>query len=566
MKRHQARHSFTVALLLLLITPGNSSPLAAEIAPPEEQPAPVEKAEKDKKAGGQRSGAAPQRIHPDVVKRLRPDSPENLMSSADPRPFVMITLRDAAPPDASPKQKREFAAKAQDDLLKKLAPGEFEVKHRFGSEPRAIGYVTASALDKLAHDDQVITVAMSRIQPGIFAALQASPEGEAMVGVMLRRDQLPENREERVAWIGKEQDRVLRRLHPGEFRLASKFKYIASFYGHIKLGGVEKLAIDNDVSQVYLDTMESEESDDSSAIDPPESSTRTAMLYESVAFLNADQVHDLTSAGTSAGDTILISPADRYMLASYAPIEPPSSQDPKKPQTDQKTAKRPGPTKDPIHPDVRSKLEKSNDGRVYVLVTLKPMPREGLTKEQRKAMAEERQDQLLAKLAEGKFTVDHRFETEPRMIGHINAGGLAKLAKQPDAPAVQLSKFEPGVIPALNNSPDGKVFVMILLTTLPTDDRPLADVKAMIQQHQEKVLDRLTQEDFEIAHRLSVTEVLMGYLKSSGIPKVATDPRIRGVVLNKWYKGPQTTPPAYSRVSAATVDVLTNGSFTFMVE
>ena len=214
------------------------------------------------------------------------------------------------------------------------------------------------------------------------------------------------------------------------------------------------------------------------------------------------------------------------------------------PQDKPKTETRPAAKHDKIHPDVLSKLEKSEDGKVYVLVTLKPLPKEGLSKEQRKAMAKEKQNKLLAKLAEGDFTADYRFEIEPRIIGLVNETGLAKIAEDPQVVAVESSRIGPGVIRALGQAADGKVFVMILLTTLPgTDDRPLDDVKAMIQQHQEKVLDSLTQEDFEIAHRLSVTEVLMGYLKPSGIPKMATDPTIRGVVLNKWYKGPQTTPP-----------------------
>ena len=60
------------------------------------------------------------------------------------------------------------------------------------------------------------------------------------------------------------------------------------------------------------------------------------------------------------------------------------------PQDKRNMEKRPGATQERIHPDVRSRLDESEDGRVYVLVTLKPLPKEGLTKERRKAMAKEK--------------------------------------------------------------------------------------------------------------------------------------------------------------------------------
>lgn len=223
---------------------------------------------------------------------------------------------------------------------------------------------------------------------------------------------------------------------------------------------------------------------------------------------------------------------------SEAKLSPGSSKT-YEPQDKQKRDTRPVATRDKVHPDVRSELDERS-GWAYVLVTLKPLPKDGLSNEQRKAMAKERQDKLLASLAEGDFKVDHRFETEPRMIGHVNARGLAKLAKQPDAPTVQLSKFEPGVIPAFNNSPDGEMYVIVTLHHPQKDGRPLrehglslVDYKRLIRQHSSKVMNRLTHQDFEINRQSKYIPSFTGLMKAGGIDILAVDPDVKVIYQNK---------------------------------
>ena len=155
-------------------------------------------------------------------------------------------------------------------------------------------------------------------------------------------------------------------------------------------------------------------------------------------------------------------------------------------------------------------------------------------------MAKGKQDELLASLAEGEFTVDHRFETEPRMIGHINAGGLAELSKQPDAPTVQLSNFNPGVIPALNKSPDGELSVIVTLHHPQKDGRPLrehglslVDYKKLIRQYSSKVIDRLTHEDFEINRQFGYIPSFSGLIKAGGIDILAVDPDVKVIFENE---------------------------------
>lgn len=199
------------------------------------------------------------------------------------------------------------------------------------------------------------------------------------------------------------------------------------------------------------------------------------------------------------------------------------------PQVDQKTQKRPGVTKDPIHPDVRSKLDESDDGRVYVLVTLKPLPKEGLTKEQRKAMAEDKQDKLLAKLGEGEFKVDHRFETEPRMIGHISAVGLTKVGKDTGVARVELSKIDPAVFPALAVTSNGRLRVIVTLQGMEPKKLTPEQRKPLVKEIQDRVLSHLTPTEFEVIVRLTLITLLAGNTTGRGLEELATDPEVKGV-------------------------------------
>lgn len=200
-------------------------------------------------------------------------------------------------------------------------------------------------------------------------------------------------------------------------------------------------------------------------------------------------------------------------------------------QDKQKAEKRPGATKDPIHPDVRSKLEKSENGKVYVLVTLKPLPKEGLTKEQRKDLAKDKQDKLLSSLAEGEFTVDHRFETEPRMIGHVNAKGLDKLGRDKGVATVEPSKIEPLVFPGLAKSETEKIIVLVPLRPVGRSVSTQQERKRVVKEIQQKVLARMGEGNFEVEYQYVLIAALTGRVNVDGLEKLAVDDDVVAVGL-----------------------------------
>ena len=95
-----------------------------------------------------------------------------------------------------------------------------------------------------------------------------------------------------------------------------------------------------------------------------------------------------------------------------------------------------------IEPDVYTKVQSSEDGRVHVIVNLTRVRQGAPASQQRKALVKQIQDRVLDKLAPGQFKIRWRFEISGGFSGHINAAGLAKLATDPDVVSVGV----PGVM------------------------------------------------------------------------------------------------------------------------
>ena len=78
------------------------------------------------------------------------------------------------------------------------------------------------------------------------------------------------------------------------------------------------------------------------------------------------------------------------------------------------------------------------EGRVRVLVALKPLPEGVQTRAVRRASLEARQSAVLARLAPDDFEVAHRYETLPAVAGTVSGPGLERLLADPDVARVDL--------------------------------------------------------------------------------------------------------------------------------
>lgn len=342
----------------------------------EQSSAPPKTQEPQDKPKTETRPAAPQdKIHPDVRSKLE--------KSDDGRVYVLVTLKPLPKEGLTKEQRKAMAKEKQDKLLAKLGEGEFTVDHRFGIEPRMIGYITVSGIDRLGNDATVVSVTSSKIEPPIFPALRVSETGTVavIVGIDKQPGRRAANAEQKKVINIQIQSRVLERLDSSDFTIRYKFDSTGGFSAEVRAGALETLATHPDVEGVGLNIEYA----------PSSGSAGSALLKQSVPFLRTGEGLGRTNPSRriarrlkdldvdSRHSDVSVAPAQGYLLAGYAPIEPPPGQDAKNPWADQKTGLRPGPTKDPIHQDVRGKLETSEDGRVYVVVTLKPLPKEGLT-------------------------------------------------------------------------------------------------------------------------------------------------------------------------------------------
>lgn len=178
-----------------------------------------------------------------------------------------------------------------------------------------------------------------------------------------------------------------------------------------------------------------------------------------------------------------------------------------------------------IAPDVYQRLEKSRDGRVYVMVTLKPLPREARSDEQRKAAARRSQDELVAKIAPGEFEVGYRHERDPILFGHVNAAGLATVAGHPNVESIQF-KIEAGVHQELETSTDGKALVYVALTRVPWKGRTLDHRMFSVKQIQDRVLRGLDEQEFTIKWRYDLFASVSGWGNGRALEKLALDPDV----------------------------------------
>ena len=99
-------------------------------------------------------------------------------------------------------------------------------------------------------------------------------------------------------------------------------------------------------------------------------------------------------------------------------------------------AQPPGQATAVIEKEVYAALEANPAGTTYVIVMLQPVstPRAPLPR-LREAVAQV-EDRVLANLADDEFTLVYRYKTFAALTGHVNAAGLAVLARDPDVVAV----------------------------------------------------------------------------------------------------------------------------------
>ncbi|HUU96117.1 MAG TPA: S8 family serine peptidase, partial [Phycisphaerae bacterium] len=96
-------------------------------------------------------------------------------------------------------------------------------------------------------------------------------------------------------------------------------------------------------------------------------------------------------------------------------------------------------TGDMVGSAVCAELERSPDGRAYVVVLLRPVGRLNPARlAEHQAAVREREGAVLGRLAPGVFTVVYQFENIAAMTGFVDAQGLAQLAADPDVVGVGL--------------------------------------------------------------------------------------------------------------------------------
>lgn len=190
-----------------------------------------------------------------------------------------------------------------------------------------------------------------------------------------------------------------------------------------------------------------------------------------------------------------------------------------------------------IHPDVYRRLEKSRDGRVYVMVTLKPLPKEAVSDEQRTAAAKKSQDELIAEMPPDIFEVGYRFERDPIVFGYAKTPGLEKLARNTNVQTVQY-KVEPEVHRRLKLSSDGFVFVLVVVNSqecdrlweaIPEtqDARPLLEqLERLAKRIQGEVLVDMSPREFRVFSKDTYEPDFWGWVSKDGLEKLAKHPKV----------------------------------------
>jgi len=99
-----------------------------------------------------------------------------------------------------------------------------------------------------------------------------------------------------------------------------------------------------------------------------------------------------------------------------------------------------------VDPDVYAELNRTSEGRVYVLVVLQPLQSRIATLEQRKAAVAAIQGQVLVTVLPQDFEVVYRYQTFPGLTGWASASGLAVLETHPDVIRVGLDETGEGFL------------------------------------------------------------------------------------------------------------------------
>lgn len=223
---------------------------------------------------------------------------------------------------------------------------------------------------------------------------------------------------------------------------------------------------------------------------------------------------------------LTISYGPRPSLGQSKPGRESGVQEQKQPNATPTKGKRPAKPK--IDPDVYRRLEKSRDGRVYVMVTLKPLQKEAVSDEQRKAATKKSQDELVARMGSDKFEVGYRLQGYPVLFGHVSATGLAALGQDKKVVSVKL-KVEAGVHQQLLNSPDGAAYIFVVLELAEREGRTFNQRRALVSEIQDRFLDRYDPEEFKVEWRYTLGAEFTGWASPRGLEELTRDPAVQSI-------------------------------------
>ena len=150
-------------------------------------------------------------------------------------------------------------------------------------------------------------------------------------------------------------------------------------------------------------------------------------------------------------------------------------------QSQATAAKGKPPAKLKIAPDVYQRLEQSRDGRVYVMVTLRPLPKEAASDAQRTLAAAKSQDELVTKMSLDDFEVGHRHESDPILFGHVNAAGLKELERDQNVESVQF-KVVAAVHRRLKEDPGEFVHVLVAVHLSDEETKEIDELERAVGQ------------------------------------------------------------------------------------
>ena len=230
-----------------------------------------------------------------------------------------------------------------------------------------------------------------------------------------------------------------------------------------------------------------------------------------------------------------------------------------------------------VHPDVYKALEKAEmprepwediqgyAGTVYVQVHLKHEPRGKPQSQENQAAIKQLQAKVLSTLTAAEFYTEYTFKRLPGILGRVNRAGLEKLRNNVDVVAIclddkpfaerpphvfkvdlpPLKPGDPSTQPAQGRfwKAGGKVevevyqalgmrervFVIVILTSTPSDG-PLTDEEvARNNQLGNGVLSAMTADEFWLTDRTASFPSFGGLVNKDGVRKLEQHPDVEGV-------------------------------------